>query len=63
VIEDEIAMDELCELTKKKNMTLKIVAYRYKQVANDYCIRIFVENIPSFCFLAVGTNWPVHLCW
>ena len=60
-VKDKTVIEELFEMAKKEGVTLKIVAYRHKQAANDYCILVFVENIESFCFLMNDTNWPALL--
>ena len=61
-VKDKTVIDELVEIAKKEDTSLRIVAYRHKQVAGDYCILVFVENIESFCFLTNDASWPAHLC-
>lgn len=60
-VKDKTVIEEIVNHAKEHNSILKIAAYRHKIGDNKYSLLIFVENIDSFCFLNIDSNWPKRL--
>lgn len=60
-VKDRLVIDEVVKHAKEQMVELKVVSYRHKLGDNGYSLLIFVDNIESFCFLNIDTNWPNRL--